>query len=128
MENNAQKELVQNIKVEWKRLWSERIDDHVRAEGIADHDYSLLTVERGTIIHATRDFKALSLKEALEQNKVENLPRYLPPDPQEGGWKKFVKSHLARVPTEKSNSDLSLPSVKVQRQQLKNGGRGWLHK
>jgi hypothetical protein len=52
----AQKELVEELKVQWKLLWSERFDDKVRAEGVSVSDYASLSVERGTIIHATRDF------------------------------------------------------------------------
>jgi hypothetical protein len=31
----SQKELVEELKIFWKRLWQERVDDKVRAEGIA---------------------------------------------------------------------------------------------
>ena len=43
-------ELVEELKIEWKRLWKERLDDKVRAEGIAKEDYSSLLVEKGTVI------------------------------------------------------------------------------
>ena len=62
-----QKELIDELKIQWKRLWRERIDDKVRAEGIAVDDYNQLFIDKGTIIHATRDFKALNFKEILEQ-------------------------------------------------------------
>ena len=90
----AQKELVEKLKVQWKLLWSERFNDKVRAEGVSVSDYASLNVERGTIIHATRDFKALSFKEILEQNVVENLDRVVQPDVDVGGWNKFVKTKI----------------------------------
>jgi hypothetical protein len=43
-----EKEAVEEIKVQWKSLWHERVDDKVRAEGIANGDYTKLYVEKGT--------------------------------------------------------------------------------
>jgi len=63
-----QKEFVEELKVEWKRLWSERLDDKMRAEGIAVNNYGSLFIDKGTVIHATRDFKALNFKEILERH------------------------------------------------------------
>jgi hypothetical protein len=90
--------LVEELKVEWKKLWRERRDDKVRAEGIAVTDYSQLFVDKGTIIHATRAYKALNFKEILEQHQVEDAERYVPPDRFVGGWNKFVKSNIANKP------------------------------
>ena len=90
----AKKELVENLKVQWKLLWTERFDDKERAEGISLGDYSLLRVDKGTIIHATRDFKALSFREILQQNMVENPERFIQPEPSIGGWTKFIKSPI----------------------------------
>ena len=118
---------VDDVKVEWRLLWRDRIDDKVRAEGIANQDYSLLFVERGTVIVATRDFKPLSLKEILLLHEIQNVERFVPPHPSVGGWRKFARTVLntqkrARkwkktVPRRKRNKSL----------QLKKGGRGWLH-
>jgi hypothetical protein len=125
----SQKELVENLKVQWKSLWSDRVDDRVRAEGIANQNYSMLFVEKGTVIHATRSFKPLSFKEILEQNKIQNAQRYVPPDPLTGGWAKFVKTHVNAAPRHRSlNRALYEPEVKNKAQQLKKSGRGWLHK
>jgi hypothetical protein len=38
----------------------ERFDDKTKAEGVSVANYSSLKVERGTVIHATRDFKPLN--------------------------------------------------------------------
>ncbi len=123
-----QKELVDDLKIEWKRLWRERVDDKVRAEGIAIDDYSTLFIDKGTIIHATRDFKALNFKEILEEYAVENADRYIPPDPHVGGWTKFVKETLPpkNRKTGHRSTDLYYEDKK-DKQQQKKSGRGWLH-
>jgi hypothetical protein len=123
-----QKECVDEIKIEWKRLWRERVDDKVRAEGIAIDDYSTLFIDKGTIIHATRDFKALNLKEILEQHEIDNPERYKPPNPHVGGWTKFVKDTLPqKPPVERKRSAEFYCEEKKEKQQLKKNGRGWLH-
>lgn len=127
----AQKELVEDLKVQWKCLWSERLDDHVRAEGIATQDYSKLFVEKGTIIHATRSFKALSFREILELNRIQNAERFIPPNPTVGGWAKFVKTHITSSSKHQNSKRVLYESdvkVKSQGQQARKGGRGWLHK
>lgn len=120
------KELVDELKIEWKKLWQERVDDKVRAEGIAITDYNSLFIDKGTVIHATRDFKALNFKEILEKYAIENTDRYVPPNPQIGGWTKFVKDHITSN-RKKKLADLYVQDKK-EKQQLKQNGRGWLHK
>ena len=58
----SQKAVVEELKTQRKRLWQERLEDKVRAEGVAINDYSSLFVERGTVIRATKDYKALNLR------------------------------------------------------------------
>ncbi|MCW4048018.1 MAG: hypothetical protein NWE99_10760 [Candidatus Bathyarchaeota archaeon] len=124
----AQKEMVEALKIQWKKLWQERIDDKVRAEGMATDDYCDLFVDRGTVIHATRDFKALSFSEILEQHQILNADRYIPPSPQVGGWNKFIKTNITnQQPRQKRRAD-SYVEAKREKQQPKKGGRGWLHK
>jgi hypothetical protein len=125
----AQKEMVEELKIQWRRLWQERVDDRVRAEGIAVTDYSTLFVDRGTIIHATRDFKPLNFREILERNKVANLDRLVGPNPQVGGWNKFIKTLIT---SQKPQRNKRAESYRQERQairlrQPKKGGRGWLH-
>ena len=123
----AQKDLVEQLKADWKRLWQERMDDKVRAEGIAAGEYSKLFDDKGTIIHATRNYRALSFKEILEQNQVANAERFVPPSPQVGGWGKFVRTSIAcQKPQRHRRAKMYLAPLK-ERQQLKKGGRGWLH-
>lgn len=123
----SQKEMVNELKVQWKKLWQERVDDKVRAEGIAAAEYVKLFVEKGTIIHATRDYKALNFKEILEQNQIVNAERFIPPSPQVGGWTKFVKVNIIGKRQRKSTRALLYCENKKEKQQPKKGGRGWLH-
>jgi hypothetical protein len=128
VQKETQKETVEEVKAQWRRLWQDRVDDKVRAEGVASGDYSRLFVEKGTIIHATRKFKALSFKEILEQNQVENSERFVPPSPLVGGWSKFIKTSICiNVPKAHKRASLYV-EPKRERQQFKKGGRGWLHK
>ena len=123
----VQKELVEKLKVQWKLLWSERFNDKVRAEGVSVSDYTSLRVERGTIIHATRDFKALNFKEILEQHMVEDSDRFVQPNVDAGGWSKFVKTKITGREPQRNKRTLAYVPKKREVQQPKKGGRGWLH-
>jgi hypothetical protein len=127
MSLSAQKEMVEELKVQWKRLWHERVDDKVRAEGIAIDDYAKLFVEKGTIIHATRDYRALSFREILEQNLVADAERFVPPSPVVGGWAKFIRMSITSQVKRRSTRAQHYREPERERQQPKKGGRGWLH-
>lgn len=124
-----QKTFVDELQVEWKRLWNERLNDKVRAEGVAVDNYDSLFIDKGTIIHATRDFKVLNFKDILKQHEVENPDRYIPPDPTVGGWNKFVKDNITKQPPRKRRMMEEELQIKAQKDkpQLKKSGRGWLH-
>ena len=124
----TEKEMVEEIKVQWKKLWQERLEDKVRAEGVAIDDYSKLFVDKGTVIHATRNFKSLSFKEILEQNQVENADRLVPPSPQVGGWTKFIRVTITNQKPQRNRRALAYVEPQKEKQQPKKGGRGWLHK
>ena len=123
----TQKELVEELKVQWKKLWHERVDDKVRAEGIAIEDYVKLFVEKGTIIHATRAFKALNFKEILEQNQIANAEQFVPPSPLVGGWTKFIRTSITGQRSQRNRRAQLYVELKKEKQQPKKGGRGWLH-
>jgi hypothetical protein len=53
-----------------------------------------LRVEQGTIIHATKDFKALNFREIVEQHMVEDPDRFIQPDVHVDGWNKFIKTEI----------------------------------
>jgi hypothetical protein len=128
MENPIVEEKVEELKAEWKKLWRERIDDKVRAEGIADKDYAVLFVDKGTVIFATRNFKMLSFREILELQGVINVERFVPPDPSVGGWGKFIRTTITNLKrSERVRRVRQFLESEKQRQQLKKGGRGWLH-
>jgi hypothetical protein len=119
---------VEDIKAEWKQLWRCRVDDKVRAEGIADQTFSLLFVERGTVIVATRDFKPMDLKEILMAHNFEKADRIVGPHPDVGGWGKFARTVLNRHSRARNLLVLSQRPDRAKDLQLKQGGRGWLHK
>lgn len=128
MGNIVNEERIEEIREQWKTLWRERIDDKVRAEAIANRDYESLFVEKGTIIFATRNFKMLSLTEILQLHGVLNVDRVVPPHPAVGGWGKFIRTVIANQRNSKHHvrARRYAPEEK-QKQQLKKGGRGWLH-
>jgi hypothetical protein len=123
----SQKEVVEGLKANWKKLWQDRFDDRERAEGVAVTDYNSLFVDQGTIIHATRDFKALNFKEILERHQVENVERFVQPSPQVGGWSKFIKTEIIKQRPQINGRAASYCPIKKEVQQPKKGGRGWLH-
>lgn len=125
MTSESQKELVEKLKNQWKKLWQERVDDKVRAEGIAIADYSPLFVEQGTIIHATRDFKALNFKEILEKHEVDNAQRFIQPNPSVGGWNKFIKTQITNKPSQRKKRAEAYNKEKKEPRKFKK--RGWLH-
>jgi hypothetical protein len=122
----AQKKLVEELKADWKLLWNERLNDPVRAEGNSIANYESQHVERGTVIHATRDFKTLNFKEILQTHIVENPERFIQPDHQEGGWNKFVKTQITNHQLQTKRAPTHTPK-KPEGKQPKKGGRGWLH-
>lgn len=123
-----QKEIVEELRLQWKKLWQERVDDKLRAEGMATADYCDLYVEKGTVIHATRAYKALSFKEILEQHQILNADRYIPPSPQVGGWNKFIKTDISNQRPRRTKRATFYQEEPKEKQQPKKGGRGWLHK
>ncbi len=128
MEALAGKELVEELKKEWRALWWERIDDKVRAEGIADKDYGRLFVEKGTVIFATRKFKILSFREILQLHGVVDVDRVVGPSPSVGGWGKFIRTVISsQQQMKRRRRAREYFEGEKQKQQLKKGGRGWLH-
>lgn len=123
----AQKKLVEELKVQWKLMWSERFNDKIKAEGVSVDNYISLMVERGTIIHATRDFKALSFKEIIKQNMIKEPDRFLQPDVNAGGWNKFIKTKITGGTPKKTRRADDCVAEKSKKSQPKKNGRGWLH-
>jgi hypothetical protein len=120
--------VIKELKMQWKTLWQERIDDKVRAEGIANRDYSMLFVEKGLVIFATKDFRALNFREILACHKLVDFDRFISPSPQVGGWGKFIRTVISsKKPSDRVRETRQRLQSEKQKQQLKKGGRGWLH-
>jgi hypothetical protein len=122
--------LLEELRVQWRLMWRERIDDKVSAEGIARQDYSLLSMERGTVVVATRQYKAPDFCQILEQQRrllgLELTGGCV--DPYVGGWGKFIRSTLNKhqhVANRKVREPLESDGGKAL--QRKKGGRGWVH-
>jgi hypothetical protein len=121
------KQFIDDFKNQWKSMWYNRLDDKVRAEGIADKDYSLLSVDRGTVIFATRKFRILDFYELLQQRKILMGDETIPPNPSVGGWGKFIKTAWNQQNLAKRRSQAPPKPDGHWGQQLKKGGRGWVH-
>jgi hypothetical protein len=125
MANNELKEFVDELRTDWKDLWRNRLEDKVRAEGIAQHDYSKLFVEQGTVIMATRDFKPLEFFDIVEEHLKFDAEKALPPNATIGGWGKFIRSNIRNQ--KKQTRRYAPPKPTSKKGQQKKGGRGWLH-
>lgn len=130
VENNEwkeKKEFIEELKRQWKLLWWERIEDKVQAEGIARQDFSLLFVERGTVIMATRDYKPLDFGQVLVQHDLKQVESAVSPSPIVGGYGKFAREVYGK----KQGSNRKRQVLEARPLQLnspmKKGGRGWLH-
>jgi len=123
-------EFVKELKMQWRKMWCERFDDKVKAEGIAIGDYPLLFLECGTIVIATRKYKAPDFLEILERHrelsKVETVG-YV--NPFVGGWGKFIRGALSKQQhlTKRRWPEPLKPKDK-ETLQKKKGGRGWVHR
>jgi len=119
------REFVQDLKMQWKHLWWTRIDDKVRAEGIASDEFPKLLIEKGTIIIATKDYKPPSFHEIVQMHMPAAIADQVDPSPTIGGMRKFIKEMIRKQGS--SRSDPLVTQKKPKNQQQKHGGRGWLH-
>lgn len=124
---DAAQAVVDDVRVEWSLLWRDRFDDRVRAEGIANRDYSLLFVERGRVIVATRDCKLLDLREILRLHMVEDAERFVSPHPSVGGWGKYARTVLNQQSRARKWKASPAKRGCKRKLQSKQGGRGWVH-
>ena len=113
------------LKIEWADLWKKKFDDEIVAEGISVRDYSLLGVDRGEIIHASRDYKPLRFREILEKELGSEATERVDVDPNVGGWKRFARENIPRLEKKSSREP---PKISFdQSQQQRKGGSGWLN-
>lgn len=115
---------VKELKGHWKYLWRTRIDDKVRAEGIASGEFPKLFVEKGTIIMATKDYRPPNFHEILKKYMPDAIADQVNPNPVDGGAGKFIRE-VARSRRNRRRDDPPRPKPKIQ--QHKHGGRGWMH-
>ena len=125
MATNQMKEFVDELRTDWKDLWRSRVDDKVRAEGIATHEYEKLFVEQGTVIMATRDFKPIEFFDIVQEYLKADTEKVIPVNATIGGWGKFIRNEIRK----KQNTTRQAPPKpkRDKNQQQKKGGRGWLH-
>jgi len=126
METTEVKEFVDALRTEWKNLWQNRIDDKIRAEGIAKQDYSKLFVEQGTVIMATRDYKPLEFFDIVEDYLGYDAGKAGAPNSTVGGWGKFIRNNIGKQKNQTRRVAPPKPTPKKGQQQ-KKCGRGWLH-
>lgn len=126
------KAFIDELRQQWKTLWRERIDDEIRAEGISNKDYLELFVEQGTVIIATRKFMPPDFYDIVQRHLSSmqvDIVNVALNNPRTGGWGKFVRNVLSKQQSSaKRRRDKFIETDKKVRQQLKKGGRGWLHK
>jgi len=139
MEFSEWRNLMQNLKEDWKELWRTRFNDEVRAEGVATKSFNRLFIDKGEVIVATRDYKPPSFHEVLEAYMPQYLANSLNPHPSQGGWGKFIREHIlkqkATVSTNKRNRvneftqkkkiDRAPKPVKARFRKLKKSGKRW---
>lgn len=129
-ENKSKLQILEDVRGEWNSIWRDCIADKQRAEVIANKDYFLLFINRGTVIMATKDFKPLNLSDILCSHgiKDEKLNRAIA-DPSIGGYRKFSRIILNKQ--ERISRKISSQATKQKKfkknQPLKKGGRGWLN-
>jgi hypothetical protein len=112
------------LKSDWAELWKTKYEDNVKGEGISLKEYDDLFVNRGEIIHATRDFKPLSFREIYEKHVGTEKAERIDVNPYEGGWHKFSKINFPAKRTKRER-----PTYKPDlNQHQRKGGAGWLNK
>jgi hypothetical protein len=120
------KELKRWVKIEWADLWKNKKDDNIRAEKFSLKEYSLLFVDKGEIIHATKDYKPLSFREILEEHIGKDEADQVDIDPTIGGWKKFARTNFPPKMKNKMKREKPRFTHDLSQHQRKNGS-GWLN-
>ena len=124
------RKMVTELRDQWNQMWWERIDDKIRAEGIANQDFPTLFVEQGSVIVATRSYRPPNFEEIVEKNKtakMQDLPQ--PPHPSQGGYRKFIRDVIAKQKRHGRDNPTKqeLKPKPKKKQPIKKQGRGWLH-
>jgi len=128
MDGREWREFVDGLRQRWKSLWQDRIDDKLRAEGIASEDYKLLFVDQGTVIVATRDYAPPRFGKIVARHAEDKQPSVVAVShPVVGGLGKFVRDVISKQRRFTKRGRRVPFEPEKKRQQLKKGGKGWLH-
>ncbi|MCW4010417.1 MAG: hypothetical protein NWF05_07330 [Candidatus Bathyarchaeota archaeon] len=126
MKTKEEKKFLHEFNDQWRSLWRDLKGDKIHAEKVADKDYALLFVERGTVVKATAKVKPISYRETLKQHQL-GKSRFPPPDPEVGGWRKFSRTTITQPKKAAAQKKPQPKKTNKQPQRSKKGGRGWLH-
>jgi len=127
MEFSEYKRIRDELRAIWGALWRTRIDDKVRAEGIASQTFAELFTDRGDIIYASRGCKPPSFNEILEKHLSQDILEKTNPSPEIGGIGKFIRENITKNQVERRKNPFLEDLLGKDRTQRKKGGRGWLH-
>ena len=115
------------LKERWKTLWQKRIDDKIRAEGIASDNFIELFIDRGDIIYATRDYKRPSFNEILEKHIPRNMVERVNPHHSTGGIGRFIKEKITKNKAERRKNPYINENNEQKKTQTRKKSLGWLH-
>lgn len=120
------KKLREDLNKDWSTLWKTKYHDKRVAEEISRKEFPNLFVKRGEIIHATRDYKPLSFSEILSRHIGSDMASKINPDPEIGGWGKFIKRNFRKNTQSKKRVK---PQIKLDlSQHQRKNGAGWKNK
>ncbi len=125
MKTTEEEKLLKEFNEQWKALWRDLVGDKIHAEKIAPRDFSLLFIDRGTVVSATKEAKPPNYKDLLKRHR-QTIGVEAPPDPTVGGWRKFSRTQLKNTKNPDKPEEHHKPKRK-HAQHLKKGGRGWLN-
>jgi hypothetical protein len=86
-----------------------------------------LSVEQGTLIKTTRDYKSLEFYDILEEYLGMDAGKSAVPNTTVGGWEKIIRSNIKNQKTRTKRRYTPLKNTLSKRQQKRKGGRSWLH-
>ena len=113
------RETVEALRAQWRTMWRERIDDKVRAEGIANQNFPALFVEQGAVIVASRECRPPDFEEILDRYRLEGMTNQEdPPHPSSGGYGKFIKDVIVKQ-TRYGLEDRSRSSVRQKKEKTR---------
>jgi hypothetical protein len=123
------KEFIDSLRCEWKTMWRNRIDDDLRAEGIAANNYERLFVDRGLILFATRNFKPPDFQEILKSHLSTYDVESMNPNNLRGGYRKFIQDNIIKKNSKSNRKEYVKKELEKMKEHkhIKHRGKGWLH-